>query len=221
MHSSSLGDILIWLYPDDPSMKDNASCPVVASTMSSMIGKGKSSFGHALFKSRKSTQIQNLAILFVDRHDARNPRCIFDFSDESSIDKLVYFCLNTRDEVRAKNSLRLLYRTSSMSYAKVVNSDFWSKPGISLYVHAKTSLYSSKVLKYCSSSSGQECTDEYRAWFFCGTKIQLLEFIGSRLYAIFKLWRSVLDFIFGNVRVRTFINSDVVGADDDFYFFFI
>ena len=53
----SLVAILIWLYPEKPSMKDIKTLPAVLSTKTSMCGRGKSSLGQALFKSLKSTYI--------------------------------------------------------------------------------------------------------------------------------------------------------------------
>lgn len=55
--SRSLGAILIWLYLEKPSISDNMVCPAVKFTIISMFGKGKSSFGHALFRSLKFVHI--------------------------------------------------------------------------------------------------------------------------------------------------------------------
>ena len=52
--------IRIWLYPENPSMKDNIKCPAVLSTSISMCEKEKSSLGLALFRSQKSTQTLTL-----------------------------------------------------------------------------------------------------------------------------------------------------------------
>jgi hypothetical protein len=57
--------ILIWLYPEDPSMKDIAPYPVVALTTILVIGIGKSSFGQARFKSRKSTHNRTCPFFFI------------------------------------------------------------------------------------------------------------------------------------------------------------
>ena len=46
-------------------MKLRSSCPVVASTMRSILGKGKLSFGHALFMSVKSIQSRHLPLAFL------------------------------------------------------------------------------------------------------------------------------------------------------------
>ena len=54
--SASLVAILIWLYPLYPSINENMEFPTVESTRRSMLGKGNSSFRHALFRLRKSTQ---------------------------------------------------------------------------------------------------------------------------------------------------------------------
>jgi len=64
VNSSSSRAIFIWLYPEKPSMKENISYPMVASMRISEIGIGKSSFGHALFKSLKSTHIRICPFFF-------------------------------------------------------------------------------------------------------------------------------------------------------------
>ena len=46
-------------------MKLRSSCPAVASTMRSILGKGKLSFGHALFMSVKSIQSRHLPLAFL------------------------------------------------------------------------------------------------------------------------------------------------------------
>ena len=51
----SSGAINVWIFPEDPSMNDKSSCLVVLSTNTSIYGNGKSSFGRALLRSRKST----------------------------------------------------------------------------------------------------------------------------------------------------------------------
>ena len=53
----SLGAILIWLYDEKQFMKDIEALPAMLSTKKSMWWRGKSSLGHALFKSLKSTHI--------------------------------------------------------------------------------------------------------------------------------------------------------------------
>ena len=53
--SRSSGCISIWLYPAKASMKESSSFPAIAYTMWSKCGNGKISFGHALFRSVKST----------------------------------------------------------------------------------------------------------------------------------------------------------------------
>ena len=55
---SSSGYILIWLYPENPSMKDIRSNPHVLWIMTSVIGRGNSSLGQASFRYRKSMQIR-------------------------------------------------------------------------------------------------------------------------------------------------------------------
>jgi len=54
---SSSGYILIWLYPEKPSIKDILSNPYVLSIITSMIGRENSSLGQAAFRSQKSMQI--------------------------------------------------------------------------------------------------------------------------------------------------------------------
>ena len=46
-------------------MKLRSSCPAVASTMRSILGKGELSFGHALFMSVKSIQSRHLPLAFL------------------------------------------------------------------------------------------------------------------------------------------------------------
>ena len=46
-------------------MKLRSSCPAVESTMRSILGKGKLSFGHALFMSVKSIQRRHLPLAFL------------------------------------------------------------------------------------------------------------------------------------------------------------
>ena len=53
---SSLVAIQIWLYLLYPSMKENTEFPATKSIKRSMLGKGNSSFGHALSKLRMTTQ---------------------------------------------------------------------------------------------------------------------------------------------------------------------
>lgn len=53
--------LYLWLYPENPS---NNSCPALLSTKMSMCGKGKSSLGPALLRSRKSTHMRTLPSFF-------------------------------------------------------------------------------------------------------------------------------------------------------------
>ena len=46
-------------------MKDKSSLPAVASTNRSICGRGKLSFGHALFRSVKSTQTRHFPFFFL------------------------------------------------------------------------------------------------------------------------------------------------------------
>ena len=48
-------------------MKLNNACPEVVSTSLSILGNGKLSFGQALFKSVKSTQVLHLPFGFLTR----------------------------------------------------------------------------------------------------------------------------------------------------------
>ena len=62
--SSSMGCILIWLYPEKASRKLNNLHPAALSTRAFMLGKGYESFGQALFKSVKSTHMRHFPLLF-------------------------------------------------------------------------------------------------------------------------------------------------------------
>ena len=53
-------------------MKLRSSWPAVASTMRSILGKGKVSFGHALLISVKSIQSHHLAFAFLKRTTLAN-----------------------------------------------------------------------------------------------------------------------------------------------------
>ena len=58
--SMSSGAIRLWLYLENPSIKDNIEWLDVLSTSMSICGRGKSSLGLALLRSRKSTQTLTL-----------------------------------------------------------------------------------------------------------------------------------------------------------------
>jgi len=69
---SSLGCILIWLYPENASKKIRTLQPEALSTSASMLGSGYESFGHALFKSVKSTHILHFPFAFFTRTTLAN-----------------------------------------------------------------------------------------------------------------------------------------------------
>jgi len=52
-------------YPAVQSMNGKASCPVVESILSLVTRSGKSSFGYALFRSQKSTQMRSCPFFFL------------------------------------------------------------------------------------------------------------------------------------------------------------
>src|ERR1043165_10010940 len=56
----SMTFIKIWLYPERPSMNEYMAARAALSTRTSMCGRGKSSLGVALLRSRKSTQVRTL-----------------------------------------------------------------------------------------------------------------------------------------------------------------
>ena len=70
--SYSLGSILIWLYLEKASIKLRSSWPTVASTIRSIRGRGKLSFGQALLISVKSMQSRHLPFSFFTRTTLAN-----------------------------------------------------------------------------------------------------------------------------------------------------
>jgi hypothetical protein len=72
-------------------MKENISHPIVESMRISNIAMGKSSFGHALFKSLKSTHIRICLFFFSHGNNTGDPCGIFYFSNEASSYKLIIF----------------------------------------------------------------------------------------------------------------------------------
>ena len=70
--SWSLGFILIWLYPEKASIKLRSSWPAMASTIRSIRGRGKLSFGQALLTSMKSMQSRHLSFAFLTRTTLAN-----------------------------------------------------------------------------------------------------------------------------------------------------
>ena len=65
--SWSSSAIFIWLYPEKASMNVNNLCPAVESTSWSILGRGKLSFGQALFRSVKSTHILHFPFVFFTK----------------------------------------------------------------------------------------------------------------------------------------------------------
>lgn len=63
--SLSFGAMKIWLYPDDSSMKDSASWPMVASFMILVKGNGNSSLEHTSLRYLKSIQIWICPFFFL------------------------------------------------------------------------------------------------------------------------------------------------------------
>ena len=65
--SWSSSAIFIWFYPENASINVSNLCPVVESTSWSILGRGKLSFGHALFRSVKSIHILHFSFAFFTR----------------------------------------------------------------------------------------------------------------------------------------------------------
>ena len=63
---------MIWLYPEKASMKLRSSWPSVASTIKSIRGRGKLSFGQALLTSMKSMQSRHFPFAFLTRTTLAN-----------------------------------------------------------------------------------------------------------------------------------------------------
>ena len=63
---------MIWLYPEKASIKLRSSWPAVASTIRSIRGRGKLSFGQALLISVKSMQSRHLPFAFLMRTTLAN-----------------------------------------------------------------------------------------------------------------------------------------------------
>jgi len=57
----------IWLYPEKASIKLRSSCPEVESIRTSIRGRGKLSFGHAMLRSVKSTHILHFPLDFFTK----------------------------------------------------------------------------------------------------------------------------------------------------------
>ena len=57
----------------------------------SIRGRGKSSFGQALFKSVKSMHILHFFILLLDRHCVGEPSWVLDFADDLRVQQALYF----------------------------------------------------------------------------------------------------------------------------------
>ena len=70
--SWSLGSILIWLYPEKASIKLRSSWSTVASTIRSIRGRGKLSFGQAMLISVKSMHSRHLPFSFLMRTTLAN-----------------------------------------------------------------------------------------------------------------------------------------------------
>ena len=66
-------------------MKPRSSWPAVASTMRSIRGRGKLSFGHARLTSVKSMQSRHLPFVFFDEYDVGQPFRVFHFSDRTCL----------------------------------------------------------------------------------------------------------------------------------------
>ena len=71
-------------------MKLRSSWPAVASTMRSIQGRGKLSFGHARLTSVKSP----FAIRFFDENDVGQPLRVFHFPDCTCLEELVDLPIN-------------------------------------------------------------------------------------------------------------------------------
>ena len=90
---SSSGYILIWLYPENPSMKDIRSNLQVLSIMTSVIERGNSSFGQASFRSRKSMQTRVFPF-FGNGDDISYPIAVLFLPDKARVYELFDFRLN-------------------------------------------------------------------------------------------------------------------------------
>ena len=66
-------------------MKLRSSWPAVASTMRSILSKGKLSFGHALLMSVKSIQSRHLPFAFFDEYYVSQPLWILHLPDRSCL----------------------------------------------------------------------------------------------------------------------------------------
>ena len=80
-------------------MKLRSSCPAVASTMRSILGKGKLSFGHALLMSMKSIQSRHLPFAFLTsttlaNHSGYSTSLIAPACRSMPTSSLMAFCLS-------------------------------------------------------------------------------------------------------------------------------
>ena len=78
----SLGAILIWLYPEKPSMKDIKALPAVLSIKISMCGRGKVILRAFLVQVPKIHTHPHLPTLLRYGHDIGYPFCLVDRFDE-------------------------------------------------------------------------------------------------------------------------------------------
>ena len=97
------------MYPEKATIKVKSLGLVVKSISWSILGRGKLSFGEALFKSVKLTHILYVSFAFFYNDDVRQPLGIEDFPDEVSSKQFIHL-VHDYVSFRSENSSSLLDR---------------------------------------------------------------------------------------------------------------
>jgi len=106
-------------------MKDRASNPVVPSTRSSVIGTGKSSLGHALFKSLEIFTYPKLTNLLSNEDNVSQPSWVLNFVNEVSLYELIHLNIYLDCQLKTKEPLGLLCWFYAFRNSQLVSSDIW------------------------------------------------------------------------------------------------
>ena len=98
------------MYPEKATIKVKSLGLVVKSISWSILGRGKLSFGEALFKSVKLTHILYFSFAFFYNDDVGQPLGIVDFLDEVSSEQFIHLVHDYFVSFRSENSSSLLDR---------------------------------------------------------------------------------------------------------------
>jgi len=109
-------------------MKDIRSNPYILSIMTSVIGRGNSSLGHALSDHENQCKLGS-PILLGDGDDISHPIRVLFFPDETRIYKLLDFRLDLFHYLWAEPSLLLLDGPHVRIDVKAMHSHLGVKPG--------------------------------------------------------------------------------------------